>query len=148
MIGKVAFRPYVEADLKTCLSMFDANCPEYFAPNERVDYLQFLDTCPADYELCEVSGKVMGAFGVFDREGEEKDLNWILLDPNSQGQGLGSSIMTRVATSARDSGANVVHIAASHKSAPFFAKFGAKLTLVTDHGWGADMHRVDMELYL
>ena len=90
----------------------------------------------------------MGAFGVFDRDTDAKDLNWILLDPKSQGQGIGSTIMTHVSRSASVSGARVVHIAASHKSAPFFAKFGARKVLVTDDGWGPDMHRVDMELSL
>ena len=96
----------------------------------------------------------MGAFGLFDidadadADADAKELNWILLAPNSQGQDLGSIIMARVSTSANAAGANVVHIATSHKAASFFAKFGARITLVTDHGWGTDMHRVDMAIYL
>lgn len=140
------FRNYSRTDQVICLNIFDANCPEYFAPNEKADYLKFLDSCPEEYELCEVSGKVMGAFGLFGRGEKTADLNWILLDPNSQGKGVGSLIMSRVSSLARASEKNVVHIAASHKSAPFFARFGAEITTVTDHGWGPDMHRVDMEL--
>ena len=90
----------------------------------------------------------MGAFGLFNIDADAKELNWILLDPNTQGQGIGSIIMTRVSTSANAAGAHVVHIATSHKAASFFAKFGAKITSVTDHGWGTDMHRVDMAIYL
>ena len=36
----------------------------------------------------------------------------------------------------------------SFKAASLFAKFGARITSVTDHGWGTDMHRVDMAIYL
>ena len=39
-----------------------------------------------------------------------------------------------------------VSIAASHKSAPFFARFGARIVETTPDGWGPGMHRVDMEL--
>ena len=41
-----------------------------------------------------------------------------------------------------------IKIAASHLSAPFFAKYGAvELNHIPD-GWGEDMHRIDMELNL
>jgi GNAT superfamily N-acetyltransferase len=150
MTSKVTFRPYRVSDLQTCLDIFDANCPEYFAPNERADYEEFLSACPEGYELCEESGIVMGAFGIFDIDADAnaKALNWILLDPNSQGQGIGSSIMERTSGLARAAGASVLHIATSQKAKWFFAKFGAEVILVTEHGWGTDMHRVDMALYL
>ncbi len=38
------FRPYQTADREACLGLFDANCPEFFAPNERADYVAFLET--------------------------------------------------------------------------------------------------------
>jgi GNAT superfamily N-acetyltransferase len=143
----VEFRPYTVSDQNVCLRLFDANCPDYFAPNERGDYQEFLASCPAGYELCLHAGRVVGAFGLFDRDKESMSLNWILLDPDSQGLGLGSMIMEKVSTEAVLSGTRVVHIAASHRSAPFFAKFGAIETAVVDHGWGIGMHRIDMELH-
>lgn len=42
----------------------------------------------------------------------------------------------------------IIDIAASHLSAPFFATFGAKKVAEIKHGWGLDMHRIDMELPL
>jgi hypothetical protein len=41
-----------------------------------------------------------------------------------------------------------VDIAASQKSAAFFARFGAVTLKVVDNGWGTGMHRIDMELPL
>ena len=49
---------------------------------------------------------------------------------------------------AKDSNMKVIDIAASHLSAPFFEKFGAKTIKEITDGWGLDMHRVDMELLL
>ena len=144
----ISFRNYQTLDQAACLSIFDANCPDFFALNERDDYLQFLESCPAGYELCVLTGKVVGAFGVFKQNEDSASLNWILLDPTVQGQGVGARIMERVNVLAQSLGINTLHIAASHRSAPFFEKFGALPQTVTEHGWGPDMHRVDMALHL
>ena len=144
----IIFRPYCNADLQACTSVFDANCPEYFAPNERQEYEEFLEGVSGDYEVCEVDGRVLGAFGLFVDGENVKVLNWILLDPQTQGIGVGSKIMERVIHLSRTSQTRVVKIAASHKSAPFFARFGATTTSSTKGGWGPGMDRVDMELSL
>jgi N-acetylglutamate synthase-like GNAT family acetyltransferase len=144
----ITFRPYRNADRQACTSIFDANCPEFFAPNERQEYEEFLERVSGDYEVCEVDGKILGAFGLFDDGENMKTLNWILLDPQTQGIGVGSTIMERVIQLSRTSQTRVVKIAASHKSAPFFARFGASTTSLTKNGWGPGMDRLDMELPL
>lgn len=147
-MAAATFRPYCKADRQACSGIFAANCPEFFAPNERRDYEEFLDLEPDGYEVCEVDGRVLGAFGLFDDKDNMKVLNWILLDPETQGAGIGSRIMDRVIHLGRASKTRTIRIAASHKSAPFFARFGAEETLTTPDGWGPGMHRVDMELSL
>ena len=142
------FRPYASADRSVCLGLFDANCPEYFAPNERIDYAEFLDASPLSYELCLVNGEIQGAFGLSENGLQQSSLNWILLNPNFQGMGIGSSIMNRISAVAHQAGVRLVKIAASHKSAPFFAKFGAIEIAAMKNGWGPGMHRIDMELHL
>ncbi len=144
----IEFRSYLESDQSACLALFDANCPEFFAPNEREDYLRFLNATPAGYTVCAVPGGVVGAFGVFPQCSDVVSLNWILLDPGSQGMGIGSAIMARVLARARSQVAVSVQIAASHKSAPFFSRFGAVAESTIEHGWGAGMHRVNMQLKL
>ena len=141
-----SFRPYQPGDIAACLALFDANCPEFFAPNERDDYLGFLDSDPGGYEVCLFDDRVAGAFGVFAHEEDSVSLNWILLDPDAQGVGIGSKIMTRAIEAAGSHGAKELAIAASHKSAPFFERFGAVAQEFTEHGWGPDMHRIDMSL--
>lgn len=148
MAINIIFRPYASADRSVCLGLFDASCPEYFAPNERIDYAEFLDANPFGYELCLTEDKVAGAFGLSEHGLQQKSLNWILLNPHSQGLGIGSVIMSRISAVALDSGASLINIAASHKSSPFFAKFGAIEIAHIDNGWGSGMHRVDMELRL
>jgi len=148
MTPRASFRPYFSTDREACLAVFDANCPEFFAPNERVDYISFLDAVPDSYEVCEVAGRVMAAFGLVSDHRKGISLNWIMLDPQSQGVGIGSAMMKRVISLGRASQSSWLKIAASHKSAPFFAKFGAVATVHTEDGWGPGMDRVDMELQL
>lgn len=142
------FRQYCNSDYQACTDIFDANCPEFFAPNERQEYEVFLKDVSEGYEVCEVDGRVCGAFGLFGDGQSVKILNWILLDPQTQGIGVGSKIMERVVHLGRASETRIVRIAASHKSAPFFARFGANATSSTKDGWGPGMDRVDMELPL
>ena len=130
------------------MTIFDVNCPQYFAANERDDYAGFLATEPSGYEVCTVGGKLAGAFGLRRGSGDNVSLTWIMLDPSLQGIGLGSAIMKRVIGSAHARRSRFVEIAASHRSAPFFAKFGASVSKNTTDGWGPGMDRVDMQLKL
>jgi GNAT superfamily N-acetyltransferase len=159
------FRRYGTVDREGCLTLFDANCPAAFAPNERGEYEAFLDAqAEAEaYEVCVMDDEIVGAFGL-GGDGALR-LRWIMVHPQRQGRGIGTSVMDRVreaalavardeaqrgaaqkgGDSARGGGA-VVQIAASHRSAPFFARFGARPVRVTPDGWGPGMHRIDMEL--
>ena len=142
------FRCYTHNDGNACLALFDANCPEYFAVNERDDYAQFLDESPEDYEVAEIDGQVVAAFGLFHEDHARCRLSWIMLDPAVQGAGLGSAIMERVMASGRTANKDSMEIAASHRSAPFFSRFGARKLERIENGWGPGMHRIEMQLVL
>jgi len=143
---KPGFRAYQPADEASCLALFDENCPAFFAPNEQDDYRDFLAGDVRRYEVCLIGDRVVGAFGVLPSIEGGLALRWILLSPNVQGQGIGSAIMARVLVALRGQGGGALQIAASHKSAPFFAKFGAREVVTTPDGFGPGMHRVDMVL--
>jgi GNAT superfamily N-acetyltransferase len=149
MSGDHAFQPYDASHRAFCLGVFDANCPEFFAPNERADYAAFLDRIGERYTLCLAGGRVVGAFGVSPgAAAHEAHLNWIMVDPESQGAGVGRAILQETRRRALESGGTLVRIAASHRSAPFFARFGARQVAYAENGWGLQMHRVDMEWLL
>ena len=143
--AQITFAPYARNSRGSCLALFDANCPDFFAPNERDEYSRFLDSNPPGYELCLIDANIVGAFGLAGDGDGKRRLNWILLNPMYQGVGAGRAMMERVSARAASEGVAVVEIAASHKSAAFFARFGAVSMKVTHDGWGPDMHRVDME---
>ena len=149
----ITFRHYLARDLETCLALFDANCPQFFAPGERADYAEFLAASHDGYTVVLADEEIVGAFGltplgVADSGVAKLSLNWILLSPDTQGQGVGRAVMEKVLRSAQETPTSTIAIAASHLSAPFFARFGAQELAFHEHGWGPDMHRVDMEIGL
>ena len=126
------------------MSLFDANCPEFFALNERLDYQIFLERNPTNYKLLWLGSDLLGAFGL-QQEGQfEGRLNWIMTCPKTSNQGLGTFMMEQVIALADSLNIKLIHIAASQHSAPFFEKFGANATNFLENGWGQDMHRIDM----
>jgi GNAT superfamily N-acetyltransferase len=141
------FTPY-RPDLKAaCLALFDANCPTFFAVNERADYNRFLGRSCPDYRVRLDRGEAVAAFGLLDEGApRRRRLNWIMVHPDRHGAGLGRAIMAAVEERSRSAGAVYIDIAASHLSAPFFSRFGAREIARTTDGWGPAMHRVDMEL--
>lgn len=145
MTHDVEIRRYSAADHAACLALFDANCPEYFAPNERAEYQDFLGD-GGDYRVCVREARVVGAYGLAPHAEGGTAIRWILLDPVVHGAGIGRAIMTGVLEELRTSGRMPLHISASHMSAPFFARFGAQTLSTVPDGWGPGMHRVEMEI--
>jgi GNAT superfamily N-acetyltransferase len=139
-------RLFEASDRDGCLAVFDENCPEFFAPNERTEYAAFLDQDPDGYWVCLLEERIAGAFGLRNVDEHTAVLNWILLARTSQGRGLGAGIMKQALQTMRNSGRSLLRISASQHSAPFFAKFGAIELSQREHGWGPGMHRVELRI--
>jgi len=103
---------------------------------------------PVGYELLQLDGRIVGGVGLCKVKPGVGEIHWILLEPESQGIGLGKVMMDHVANAAQSLEVNTIHAAASHLSAPFFAKFGAVVVNKIENGWGVGMHREDMVLEL
>lgn len=143
------FQQYTKADESACLSLFGQNCPQYFAVNERDDYLEFLTDIPQGYYIAYDENQPLAAFGfrVHEHNGHGS-INWIMVAQNCHGLGIGKQMMDSVAILAKTNLVTNIDIAASHLSAPFFAHFGAKQVQYIENGWGEGMHRIDMSLLI
>lgn len=141
----LVFEPYDQSHFEGCLALFDRNTPAYFATNERNDYIEYLRSDPAGYQVALAQQKPVAAFGLAG-QGDLGRISWIMVCPAAKGQGVGAQMMERAQWSAAEANFKCLSIAASHLSAPFFARFGAEEIKFIPDGWGAGMHRVDMEL--
>lgn len=142
----VRFKPYLLKHRDGCLALFDRNCPQFFAPVERNAYADFLQEISAGYRVGLSGGAIVCAYGLEPGAPGRVRLRWVLVDPSLHRQGIGRSMLYACIADARSRGARVIDIAASQKSAPFFARFGADKVGCVRDGWGAGLHRVDMEL--
>lgn len=143
------FVDYTNEWFNDCLTLFDKNCPLFFAENERNDYSKYLLNLTDDYKVALSDGKVIEAFGLsINKTTNKSRVTWIMVCPTEKGKGIGTKLMAYIKKYALDKNSGGIDIAASHLSAPFFAKFGAKATNFIEHGWGVDMHRVDMVINL
>lgn len=139
---------YSEKYKDSCLAVFDQNSPDFFAPNERIDFLSFLNENPSDYYLLFKDDVLIAGYGLRIIDKCNVRIHWIMVNPLYRGEGLGNSMMQTVIQKIKGSSVIRILIAASQKSAPFFAKYGAKVISTTKNGWGKGMDKVDMEINL
>jgi len=146
---EIKFQDYQQQHLASCLDLFDLNCPTFFAENERADYVEFLSQNPVGYFVAEVDSCIVAAFGLIGEANSKRArISWIMITPEFQHQGIGSEMMAFVLDLVIKQNVQILDIAASHLSAPFFKKHGAVELSNSLHGWGPGMHRVDMEIRL
>lgn len=144
---KMKIANYEHSYYAECLRLFDENCPQYFAENEKQDYVHFLDSDPVGYFMVVETDTIIAAFGLLISSDKTRArLSWILVSSSAKGKGVGKAMMTHVQQLAGKQAIATIDIAASHLSAAFFAKFGAVTISELPDGWGKGMHRVDMEL--
>jgi len=148
-MSPTVFHRYDESHFNDCLRLFDENCPRYFAENEREGYVDFLNRNPFGYFVGVIEGRVASAFGLITEAGSLRGrLSWILVGSGFKGKGLGVNMISVAKDIARENELLVIDIAASHLSAPFFAKFAAKQLDEILDGWGPGMHKINMQLKL
>ncbi|MEM7740201.1 MAG: GNAT family N-acetyltransferase [Pseudomonadota bacterium] len=135
---------YNESHREAVLCLFDDNTPTHFHPDERVILEQFLSEQARVYHVVLDGDHVVAAFGLsHDGQGRGR-IVWFMAHPHWHGQGLGRMMIERLREQAVEKCVRTIDIAASHRSEAFYAHFGAKTESRTEHGWGKDMHRVDM----
>ena len=81
---ELTFRLYDPSQVEACLSLFDSNCPAFFAAEERRDYFEFLSAAPLNYFLGFYGNNVVCAFGYSATSDERPSLNWIMVAPAYQ----------------------------------------------------------------
>lgn len=148
----MSIRPFTPEDRDACLALFDSNVPEFFAPEERADFMSWLGR-PFDpgesgeYYVLEDGGRVVACGGVWLGPGNGEaaaGLSWGMVARDAQRRGYGSALLHFRLERLRALGAADVHLDTSQHSAPFFARFGFREVRRVPGGYGPGLDRVDM----
>jgi len=128
------FRPYDSADRDVCLSLLDANTPEFFGPNERPDFERFLDDLPGPYLVLLDGDRVIGCGGyciedesdpLYDPTSRVARTTWGMVHPDYKGLGLGKLLFLHRRKMIKASGdADRIRVLTSQYIAAFFTKLG------------------------
>lgn len=144
-------RPYAPEDREACLALFDSNVPDFFRPQEREEYVAWLDNPggPVVVLLDDVGG-ILAAGGVaLEDDGETGSLCWGIVRRDLHGRGLGRTLLeARLGLLAADPACRRVRLSTIAGTVGFFEKLGFR-TLRVDadgHGSGTDAYEMSAEL--
>lgn len=142
-------RPYRAEDRAACLAIFDGNVPKFFAPDERADFVTFLDRperSEAPYLVLEEAGAVIACGGLTPGAAPGAvHLSWGMVTRGRQRDGIGTRLTeARLALARAMPGVTKLHLETSQHGQGFYARFGFILTRVIPDGFGPGLDRWDM----
>jgi ribosomal-protein-alanine N-acetyltransferase len=137
-------RPYTPADREAVLQIFRPNTPEYFAPEEEADLIDYLRDESEHFFVFEEKGRIIAAGG-YNLIGTQGRLSWYFTDPAHAGKGAASAI-------ARHSLAELkvrpeiteIMVRTSQHAESFFARFGFQTQKTVADFWakGIDLYQM------
>lgn len=145
-------RPYRPEDRAACLAVFDSNVPDYFAPHERVDFIDFLDALHGSYFVMDdADGQVVacGGFLASHDDPAVAILCWGMVRRGLHRTGRGAHLLSaRLDLIAARPDFTTVSIETSQKSRGFFERFGFIAGTIVPDGFAPGLDRVEMTLDL
>lgn len=140
-------RIYNHLDKETVLDLFDANCPAYFAPEEREDLNNYLDSELEDYFVVESEGRVVACGGINIQQDKNKGvLSWDMIHPDSQKKGIGKALVEhRVKHLKENRKVDRIGVRTAQFTHEFYAKCGFVLKEVVKDYWAPGYDLYDMD---
>lgn len=129
------------------MHLFDANCPAYFAPDERVDFENYLDFELEDYFVVESEGRIVACGGINIREKENKGvLSWGMIHPDHHRKGIGKQLVNhRVNHLKTHYKVDRIGVRTTQLVHEFYAKCGFELREVVRDYWAPGYDLYDMD---
>lgn len=143
-------RPYQIKDKPSVLQLLQKNIPQYFAPSEYHDLVDYLAKEREDYFVIEQAGALIGAGGInYFPEEKKARISWDFLDPDAQGQGLGSQLLAhRIDHIRKQKNYIRIEVRTSQFAFQFYKKGGFETQKIIKDYWapGFDLYLMEMAL--
>lgn len=145
-------RPYTENDFNSLLTLLRLDTPQYFAPEEEQDYVEYLREKRDLYFVAEENSEIIGCGGI-NRSDDDKTafIAWDMVHPAHHGKGIGALLTKhRIDIIKSTPGIEKIVVRTSQHVFKFYEKLGFTLTETTKDYWapGFDMYYMEMALQL
>jgi GNAT superfamily N-acetyltransferase len=148
-IMQLQFSPFRQNELSDYLAIYDSVSSDYFIPDNRGEFLDFLTRFNDPFFIGRWAGSPAACGGFYMKTASLACLTWGIVHKRFHHQGLGSELLRYRIEAARLLGARQVEIHTSQLTEGFYAKFGFVRTCLVEDHFGPGIHEVDMlrELY-
>ncbi|MEZ4920597.1 MAG: GNAT family N-acetyltransferase [Saprospiraceae bacterium] len=141
-------RPYTEEDKQRLIEILRTNIPQYFAPSEEQDFIEYLDKHRDLYFVLELKGRVFGAGGInrFPDTGIAR-ISWDMIHSDMQYKGLGSQLVRyRIDEIKKDPSIHKIVVRTSQHVYSFYENLGFDLLHTEPDFWapGFDLYQMEM----
>ena len=140
-------REYTEIDKAPLLHVFQTLVPKYFAKEEILDYIAYLEKEIDQYFVAEDNGNLLGACGINRTFSEKKGvISWLFVDPKAQRKQVGRLLVKHcLQVLQADNSIEVIKVRTSQFAEAFFSVIGFKLKNIEDNYWAEGIHLYMME---
>jgi predicted GNAT family N-acyltransferase len=147
----LSLRRYRAEDRAACLALFDGNMPEYFAADERAEFVETLDEMDggiADYWVLELEGEgivACGGYAATDGDPSIAVLFWGMVRRDLHRRGLGERLLLeRLRRIDADPAFASAVIETTQHSRDFYARHGFQVVREQRNGIALGLDLVDM----
>lgn len=146
--GNMEFSEYHSVDFQRCVEIFESNCPDYFAQQERQEFEAFLLDLPGPYLMLNHEGSAIGCGGyAFNQSDKSADLCWGMIHKDFHKRGFGEALLQeRLKRIKMNPDIAFIHLNTSQLTDGFFASAGFVTRQVTQDGFAKGLDRYDMKL--
>ncbi len=137
-------RAFDPQDLDPCLAIFDSNCPQFFAADEREKFVHYLiHECLPYYVVIDGISRMV-ACGGFLVENKVAELTWGMADRSFHGRGIGLLLFKFRLEQIRKARAIALKMDTSQHSLGFYLKLGFQIENKAADGYEPGLDRYDL----
>ena len=145
-------RPYQPKDNKQLIDLLRSNSPQYFAPSEESDFMEYLGNEAKHYFVVEENGGIIGCGGInYFADQAIARISWDIIHPDFQGKGIGKELtLFRINEIKKNAAIKTIVVRTTQLSFEFYQKMGFELEKKEKDFWakGFDLYQMKMGLDL
>ena len=144
-------RSYKPDDREELIGLLRLNTPEFFAPEEELDFQEYLNDNSQHYFVVEETYTIIGGGGInFMEDGINARISWDMIHPDAQGRGIGSKLTRyRIDLIMSNPEIETITVRTSQLAFRYYEKFGFILQKKKKDFWapGFDLYHMELKIH-